>query len=373
MTVRNPQTEQSPMSGWDEYPIHQIPAPLRVVGTSDARAYERYWFTAQDVSGKFIMIIGMGFYPNLGTVDGYVAWNQGGRHTTVRVHRYLDDDRQSISCGPLTFEVIEPFKEWRLMLTSNEHGLSVDIRFRDTKRPVFIQYPSSGPAGRHPTRTCGYESFGRIEGQVILDGEVFNLSHSTTIGSRDHHWGERNGVGGPAFLDNRIRSGHFLQWVEFSDWSIWGIRCLLNPGDPRKGALAVTRFEHELWFDPMTNHFAGGVVTNYLENGEVKKITYEQVDDKVIYLRTGMYMGPDFTGTPDENHFHGSDVGVTTSRVSYDLSDPKIRIRLGGFEDHLVRATCDGEETVGLIEAKNPIPYEWARDGKAGYRLVSKR
>ena len=371
MTVRNAESEQSPMSAWDEYPIHQIPAPLRVVGTSDVRAYERYWFSAADMSGEFVLMVGMGFYPNLGTVDGYVAWNQGGRHTTVRVHRYLDDDRRTISCGPLSFEIVEAFKEVRLVLAENEHGLSMDIRFHDTKRPVFADYPLPGPIGRPPTRTCGYESFGRVEGQVVLDGVAFDLQPETTLGSRDHHWGERNGVGGPHFADNRVRSGHFLQWVEFSDWSIWGMRCLLNPGDPRKGAIAVLRTEQELTFDPLTDHFIGGVVTNYLANGEVKKITYQQLGDRVIYLRTGMYMGPDFTGTPDENYFHGTDVGVTTHRVTYDVTDPKTRIRLGGFEDHLVRATCDGEVTVGLIESKNPVPFEWVRDGKPGYRMAA--
>ena len=36
------ETEHSPLNSMDEYPIHQYPEPLRVIYTSDARAYERH-------------------------------------------------------------------------------------------------------------------------------------------------------------------------------------------------------------------------------------------------------------------------------------------------------------------------------------------
>ena len=41
-----------------------------------------------------------------------------------------------------------------------------------------------------------------------------------------------------------------------------------------------------------------------------------------------------------------------------------------GFDEHFVRATCDGESTVGIIEVANPVIYEWCRDGRPGYELL---
>ena len=84
-----------------------------------------------------------------------------------------------------------------------------------------------------------------------------------------------------------------------------------------------------------------------------------------------MYLGTGLLGTPDGNIYQGSDVGDgVTNRADYDISDPKTRIRLGGFDDHLVRATCDGQTSIGMIEVMNPVPYEWARDGVPGFKLA---
>ena len=92
-------SEHSPMSGFDEYPIHQIPEPLRILGTSDPRAYERYWFTAADLAQDVLLVIGFGFYPNLGTADAFAILVHEDTHTTVRAHRALEDDRTDIGTG----------------------------------------------------------------------------------------------------------------------------------------------------------------------------------------------------------------------------------------------------------------------------------
>ena len=39
--------EHYPMSGLDEFLVHNHPNPVRVMWTSDIRAYERMWFTCQ--------------------------------------------------------------------------------------------------------------------------------------------------------------------------------------------------------------------------------------------------------------------------------------------------------------------------------------
>ena len=74
--------EHAPMSGIDEYLVHNYPHPVRVMWTSDAQAYERVWFTCQDQVGDLLMVCGLGFYPNLGTAEAFAIVNVRGRHST---------------------------------------------------------------------------------------------------------------------------------------------------------------------------------------------------------------------------------------------------------------------------------------------------
>jgi hypothetical protein len=372
MSIRKPSTEHSPMSRWDEFPIHQIGEPVRVVANNDARAFERYWFTAEDTDGEFFLAMGVGFYPNLGTADAYVIFNSDSKHTCVHAHRLLDEDRGVLEVGPIKAEPVRAFEEWHLAVGPNEQGLQVDLRWYDTKRAVFHARQGPSTVGRLGAQSSGYETFGRVEGLITLGDRVYTLERTSTIGSRDHHWGARNGVGGPAYMDPQPRFTHVGQWVEFREFGIWGSRLLHNKGSAVAGAMPILRSTYKMRFDAETHHFTGGVFTNLLADGRIKEVTYEQIDDKVIYLRCGMYTGPapDNLGEPETNLHHGEYVGDLVAGSSYDVSDPQVRVRLAGFDEHFVRATCDGESTVGIIEVSNPVIYEWCRDGRPGYELL---
>ena len=153
--------EHSPMSGIDEYLIHNYPHPVRVMWTSDPRAYERLWFTAQDKVGEVFFVCGLGFYPNLGTAEAYALVNHNGVHTSVHAHRKMGDDRTNMKIGPFEFEIVEPFKQWHISLADNEFGFSYDMQWYDSKRAVFQQLGAGMiHNGRVGGNTAGYETFG---------------------------------------------------------------------------------------------------------------------------------------------------------------------------------------------------------------------
>ena len=108
--------EFAPMSGIDEYLIHNSPRPQRIMYTSDPCAFERTWFTAQDKVGDLFIVCGMGIYPNLDTADGYAIVVCRGKLTYVRYHRRLGLNRMDMRFGPLNWEIIVPFKTWKLTL-----------------------------------------------------------------------------------------------------------------------------------------------------------------------------------------------------------------------------------------------------------------
>lgn len=367
------ETEHSPLSPLDEYPIHQFGEPVRVLHTTDARAYERYWFTAEDSEGEFFLITGFGTYPNLDTVDAFVIFVHGGKHTSVRIHRRMGDDRANLQFGPLRAEVVEPFREWRLVLGENDRDLQFDLRWRDTKRAIFQRvnpYPTTSRNGRLVNELSGYESFGRIEGTIDFQGKRFDLSPARVRGSRDHHWGIRNGVGGPGHMEAEEVRSHFVQFVEFEDWSIWGHRGLYNIGDDRRGHSRIIATDNKLRFDPETKHLTGAIVTNTFDTGEVKEIHYEQLNSLVAHLRCGSYAGPT-SGTPGDNIYQGMYVGdeVVIGRTD-DLTDVEVRKELAGFEDHLCVARCGDETTVGILECRNPLMYEMCLQGIPGLSIL---
>src|SRR6516225_2432140 len=97
--------EHAPLSGLDEFLIHNAPFPVRVMWTPDAQAYERVWFTSQDKVGELLVVMGLAFYPNLGTAEAFAIVNVRGSHTTVRAHRAMSNDRMDMTLGPFRFGV----------------------------------------------------------------------------------------------------------------------------------------------------------------------------------------------------------------------------------------------------------------------------
>jgi hypothetical protein len=354
--------EHAPMWALTELPVHEwSPQDMLVEATSDPRAYERYWFTCQDRTGDLLVVNGFALYPNLGTVEAFAIVNLRGQHTTVRAHRRLTGNRFDMRVGPLNFELTEPFREWRLTLGANDQRIEYDIRWHDSKRAV-----------RQPAFLGGYESFGWPEGTVIVRGERFELTRGAYNGSRDHHWGVRDGVGGRghALRAASTSTATAGQWVEFGDWSVWLHRVLYNLGDPRPGTGRIVHQDRRLRFDPDTHLFLGGVVRNTLEGGEVKELHYRRLGSQIAFLRCGMYGGRE-GGTPEGDIWHGQYVGddVVTGET-FDVTQPDVQRRLAGGANHHCEVTCDGETTYGLFETHDPITYEMCRDGAPGFALL---
>ena len=93
--------EQFPLSPADDYLIHQTPDPIRVMWSSDPRAYDRYWTVFHDDAGDLIVATGGSFYPNLDLAEAYAIVNYRGDHRSVRAFRRLGFDRMDLWCGPI--------------------------------------------------------------------------------------------------------------------------------------------------------------------------------------------------------------------------------------------------------------------------------
>ena len=365
--------EHAPLSGLDEFLVHNAPYPVRVMWTPDAQAYERVWFTCQDKVGELLVVVGLAFYPNLGTAEAFAIVNLRGTHTTVRAHRAMHTDRMDMSVGPFHFEVEVPFRRWRLRLDPNEFGIAYDIAWLDTKRPVFRQLGAGMiVGGRAVSPIAGYDGFGRQEGWVEVAGTRFNLASDTHLGTRDHHWGTRDGVGGPGRSMGR-QHPHSGEWVEFEAFGIWGDHVLYNLGDGRKRSGTLARRVHRMRFEPDTHLLLSGEVDLEFADGSSKTMVFERLGNQIAFLRCGMYGGPN-GGTPDGDLWHGMAVAqgdeVVVHGETFDVTDPAVRSRLAGLDQHHCRVTCDGETAFGIVEPYDTLCYEVSKAGVMGFSLL---
>jgi hypothetical protein len=338
--------------------------------TPDSQAYERVWFTAQDRTGDVLVVCGLGFYPNLGTAEAFAIVNVRGQHTTVRAHRRLGDDRTVMAVGPFNFEIVEPFAEWRLTLGENDQGIGFDITWRDTKRPVFRLLGAGVIVdGRAFSGVAGYDGFGRQRGWVTTPEGRFELSEDHYLGTLDHHWGTRDGVGGPGMYRG-MQHPHSGEWVEFDEYGIWGDHVLYNLGDRRRGSGTLLGRTHRMRFEEETHLLVSGEVDLHFDSGATKTMTFERLGNQIAFLRCGMYGGPN-GGTPDGDLWHGMYVGDNVvSGETYDANDPDVRRRLCGLDQHQARFELDGEVTYGIIEPYDTLCYEVAKAGVMGFSLL---
>ena len=139
----------------DEYPIHQIAAPIEYVGT-DRNFYDRSYWNAHDRSGEIFLITGIGYYPNLGTKDAFLLVRRGEEQTALHFGDKLDSDRLNQHVGNYRIEVIEPLQD----LAPGHRGDRGDL-LDMTWRGLFPAIPEQ----RHIMRAGGH--------RAILDAQRF--------------------------------------------------------------------------------------------------------------------------------------------------------------------------------------------------------
>jgi hypothetical protein len=178
------------LSTMDDYPLHQVAEPIRLVGTSDRNFYDRYYFNLHASSDDLFMVMGLGQYPNLAVQDAFACVTRRGRHHVVRASRELGD-RMDTSVGPFRVEVIEGLKRLRFVLEPSEHTIACDLTWTGAI-PAFLeprQYVRKH--GRVLFDTMRLAQTGCWTGSLTVAGETFAVTPDRWWGTRDRSWGVR--------------------------------------------------------------------------------------------------------------------------------------------------------------------------------------
>lgn len=179
------------LTPFDDYPVHQTPAPVAQTVSGDPNHYDRYWFNGYHRDGDFFLGAAMGHYPNRGVVDAaFSVLHDGVQHSVFASGRMPAD--RATEVGPIRVEVLEPLRTIRVVVAGGDHGFEADITFRH--RTDAVEEPRQQITRNNVTvmDTTRLTQWGTWEGSVTLpDGRKLEVSPSSTYATRDRSWGVR--------------------------------------------------------------------------------------------------------------------------------------------------------------------------------------
>jgi hypothetical protein len=351
----------------DEHPIHQVPMSMRYVATGDRNAYDRCIFQAVDQSGEYLLLTGLGVYPNLGVIDAFATVRHGDRQWALRASGSRPNDKMQQEVGPYRIEVIEPFRRLHLVCDGDDHGLGFDLLYESDYPPIEEPQHIKRTGDKLLLDGCRFAHVGTWSGELRVEGETITVTPEQWTATRDRSWGirpvgEPEPPGRPAEFD-----GMWWCWVplRFDDFAVHLV--LEESSDGHRSinfaervwpAATGRRAEQLGWaqvdvrYTPGTRHPEHAAIG--LTNRDGKPLTLE------IETVTGvpLNVGCGYNGDPDWNHGLWKGENWVDGTV-YDHNDPAVAGRIPfSLTDHLARASFEGHEGWGIFEHGVIGPHE---------------
>ena len=176
---------------FDDYPIHQVPEPVRHTGSGDRNHYDRYFLNGYTRDGSVFFAIALGLYPNRRIMDASVSIVRAGQQYALHASRLAPLERGELSVGPISIEVLEPMRTLRVRVRPNEHRLEANLIFKArtsaVEEPRFVNRVD-GNVVMDSTR---FTQFGCWEGWLAIADDRVELDPAEVLGCRDRSWGIR--------------------------------------------------------------------------------------------------------------------------------------------------------------------------------------
>jgi hypothetical protein len=283
------------------------------------------------------VIVGLGLYPGADVADGYAIAVTGGQQRNLRFSTELSAT-DGTSAGPLSWEVTEPHKTWRLRLGPNPAGLELDLTWR-ARTPPWSGEVAVANAGGAPSSFAHLFQSGRYTGTLTLDGRTQRVDG--WYGQRDRSRGVRSMSGGQGL--------HVWLQAQFPDRCVGFLLAQTRQHElvllegavmHESGELdAVTAVRHDLVFGDGLD-LAGGAVEVTAESGAVYRIAAD-ASAGGGYMAGGGYDGR-----------HGRPMG--RDHLEHDVYplDGSVSPRTLGtaLTDRLTAFTWDGVAGYGIFE-----------------------
>lgn len=377
-----------PLLPSDEGFNHQIADTFATVSQTDYSWTEKVCGMAGARDGSLQVGFGFGKYTNRNVMDAYAGVSRGVEQWTVRASRSLAVDPETISIGPIRYEIVKPLHALRVRLEPNAvQPIAFDLLFEGSV-PAFVE-EREDQRDRHGFRRQAdqvrYHQTGTAAGWVEVDGTRHAITPETWVCTRDHSWGVRwQSVGAPlGDLEPDVLAG------SASALAIWnpllferadGSRYALHHYFVQFGVPGYTHahfqghFEHpdgsrqplnslrpEIRFDPANKRLLGGRFVFGTADGAVRPVEFSPLGDTGFHLGTGLYFGLD-------GRYHGSWRGELELSGEYfpNCADPATVVRINQFRDCMIGAVDPVGGGVGWGNCQTFVQGRWPELGVPG-------
>jgi hypothetical protein len=353
------------LTRFDDYPIHQTPAPVAEPASGDRNVYDRYWFNgfgAPDPDEPFYFGIGAALYPNAGIMDCGLSVVRHGTQHAFHASRRAPHEPTEVAVGPFRIDVVEPMRRLRVVLDENETGISADLEYTAMTDAVEEGRQTIRRGPRLVMDVTRFAQFGRWDGEIRYGAERLVLDGATGI--KDRSWGVRP-IGQP---DPGLAPATSAGFQMFFLWAplFWEDHCshfgvfenatgmwhfdgalvpfrdpaaVMTGGGPEiERAVAV---EHHLTYVPGTRRAGPSQIVLVRPSGERREIELEPL---LCFRMKGIgYSHPDWG--------HGmwkGELAVAGEAWVVDDIDP-----MAPENQHIqqvVRARCGAETGIGVLE-----------------------
>ena len=318
-----------------------------MVDSDDPHFMDRFHLICHNAEGTLHLQAGLGMYPNVNVMDGFVIVRHNDVQRNIRLSRHLQTDRANTEVGPLSFKVLEPLKRWGIYLGDNEYGIGCSLEFVGRVAPYLFPNLRS---------LAHYNQPGQYKGSIIFEGQQFNADGF--LGPRDRSWGMRHPGSFAAleiYLWIQAQFSNFSLTLLYAKWpDVASDRCLGAILNDDGSVFPLVEMRHRLEFIPGFRAYTKMELLLKDANGKERHLIAEPISAP-IYMSGGGY---------DDRH--GSDKGtfhIEGERWD-DVSQP-VSIESPLFDRHFqmnqrdARFQLDGESGVGLIESSFSRASTW--------------
>ncbi|WP_428957722.1 hypothetical protein [Streptomyces sp. cg35] len=334
---------------------------MKHVATGDRNAYDRCIFHLFDPEGRFLLILGLGVYPNLGVIDAYATLRVGDTLHAVRASDALSDEgRTRMEVGPLRIKVERPLETFVLSCAADPDdpdGLAYEITWSADFPALWEPHHTQRRGARLTLEGKRFVQAGRCDGRLRVGGREIELRGWT--GTRDRSWGVRPvpGEEGGRLAEQHPTEGFHWIWapVRFDDRFLMVVTQEDADGHRTLNDATLVRKGHrdrqlgwpqtDISYVPGTRHPRSAVI--HLTDPTDRKPVEVGVE---ILASSPLAVGAGYPPADDWQHGTWRGPGWTDRRA-YDLADPAAHpLAAYGVIDHAARFTLDGQVGHGIFE-----------------------
>jgi len=375
-----------PLLPSDEGFNHQIVDTFATVSQSDYSWTEKVCAMAAARDGSLQVGFGFGKYTNRNVVDAYAGVSRGVEQWTVRASRALSSDPESLSAGPIHYEIVEPLKRIHVWLEPNRiQPISFDVHFEGVV-PPFVEAREDRRdmhGFRRNADQIRYHQTGVASGWVSLDGRRTEIGVDSWVSTRDHSWGIRQDVGAPLsdlepadpmslvpevlaiwnpVLFERPDGSRYALHHYYLDVRGRGFRHERFQGafeHPDGHRQMISSLEPEIRFDPRNKRFLGGRFVFTMHDGSLRSLDVHPLSDTGFHLGTGLYHG----GL--DGKYHGSWRAALDVDGEYfdNCADPAVVERIHQFRDCMIGVEDPVGGGVGWGNCQTYVKGAWPAFG----------